>query len=176
MFTDDKKNEILTAFESLTDSEVDKNIKLSLLSDEEISLIEKNAFFDVSRGNKEKEEDIRRFVDGEGLIPFMPSVWGGKYASHLNKLIKKKILIKLEVVKSNVCKKVCDEFNYCEKRAAGKLDSEKAALIIAISDALVTLLTSVPLLASGASYIIKNHILDHWCNCADKAIPPNNAN
>ena len=71
----------------------------------------------------------------------------------------------LESILTPVKDKVCNKFEYCKKRNNGDFENETGILVIAVADALLTVTTNIPLIASGSAYIIKNHLLDKWCNC-----------
>lgn len=56
MLSDAQKKELLTVFESITDDEVEKKLTSELFSKEEMDILEKSAFFDLSGGQEDREK------------------------------------------------------------------------------------------------------------------------
>jgi hypothetical protein len=61
---------------------------------------------------------------------------------------------------------ICVQFEYCEKKKSGKLNSDGLSLSINIVDGILMFFSGIPIpLSSLIYYLVKNNLLEKLCRC-----------
>ena len=94
------------------------------------------------------------------------SIYGGKKAQYYYELCIAEVNRVLAESKAKICDIVCNEYKYCEKRKKKEFANEHYQITIGIAEALMVLASQIPLpIIAVAVYLVKNKVLDKWCDC-----------
>ena len=136
---------------------------------DEMIEIERKAIKILCAEKNQDEEFISDAVRGllterDMLEPYPMSIWGGEYVTKKAMLLVERIDKRIAGIKDVLYRKICVDFNYCEKRRNKEFQTEGFNLGLAVSDALLSAATGFPLpIALVSAYLIKNHFFDELC-------------
>ena len=114
-------------------------------------------------------EDLRREGIGVDYRHGVAGRYGAETALRVKRYFLSLVNEKLAKYQTQIHKAICKDFSYCRKRRTKEFEEEGLLLSVAVADALITFATSLPLpVTSIAVYLVKNKILDRWCDCDRK--------
>ncbi|HEX8131058.1 MAG TPA: hypothetical protein VF527_18295 [Pyrinomonadaceae bacterium] len=106
--------------------------------------------------------------EGKALHDFGRNLYGAEAARRYKDRVLSWIVGELDQYHDQIHSIVCTKSDYCNKRKQKKFEEEGYVIAIAVADALMTVVTGLPVPITLISvYIVKRGILDKWCKCSE---------